>query len=709
MRVLNVVALMSQESGGLARSVQGFVAGLCQAGVDAWVWPLDGTEPWIPGVRKYTQALSTQTLKRFDIVHIHGIWDLGLHKVTAMCRKAGVKYVIAPRGMLEPWSLKQKWIKKRIARWLYQDRDLRLAAALHATAESEAEQFRALGFRNKIIVSPNGVNVPEKGTGNREQGTGGKSEKWRANSSIVGRRALAEKKVEEWLTGVTEESFRVALEKLVDEKVAAGECRFNRGAERVAAIKGAKKFFDQFARKIVQLSDGRCVYFVPDARAKNRNKDNARSWAEYAFHAVSNGGARIQGKGYNERLYNPHKAANFNLIETTLRSERCYVRLDSDSRYDAIMFDGGVVLGLAFQVVARLDVCGNIEANLTEVTFTSSSKRVRKTPRLVALAEAVQAVVHHQTTPGSCPQDSGIIPNRSPLRNRGRRVLFVSRMHPKKGVLELVESWARVFKAKGEGEQWCCELVYTVNGPEEKAYEQKVKQRIIELGMSYVEGQRSKVKGQTEDGRNHCRTSGLGPQTSSPDFIFTGALDDEKKWEAYGRADLFVLPTYSENFGIVVAEALWAGVPVITTKGAPWAELEETGEQRPGNRGRCGWWIDLPEAEVERKGGEWNALDNALREAMSLPVTSDQNMKTDGRYLCPPPPLSSPSLKEMGARGHQLVAERYIWKAICAKMAAEYKNLPNVCRGLVENRDKLSRRNPDESAATAPLPQRRKV
>ena len=84
-----------------------------------------------------------------------------MHKVAVMCRKAGVPYVIAPRGMLEPWSLKQKWLKKRIARWLYQDRDLKLAAALHATAESEADQFRKLGFKNKIIVSPNGVNVPE--------------------------------------------------------------------------------------------------------------------------------------------------------------------------------------------------------------------------------------------------------------------------------------------------------------------------------------------------------------------------------------------------------------------------------------------------------------------------------------------------------------------------------------------------------------------
>ena len=55
-------------------------------------------------------------------------------------------------------------------------------------------------------------------------------------------------------------------------------------------------------------------------------------------------------------------------------------------------------------------------------------------------------------------------------------------MHQKKGVLELVESWGRV-KPKG----WACELVYTLNGEEEKSYETKVKQRVLDLGMSYVD------------------------------------------------------------------------------------------------------------------------------------------------------------------------------------------------------------------------------
>ena len=53
------------------------------------------------------------------------------------------------------------------------------------------------------------------------------------------------------------------------------------------------------------------------------------------------------------------------------------------------------------------------------------------------------------------------------------------------------------------------------------------------------------------------------------------------KEELYRRADFFVLPTFSENFGSVVAEALGYGVPVITTKGAPWEDLLNH---------KCGWW-----------------------------------------------------------------------------------------------------------------------
>ena len=53
-----------------------------------------------------------------------------------------------------------------------------------------------------------------------------------------------------------------------------------------------------------------------------------------------------------------------------------------------------------------------------------------------------------------------------------------------------------------------------------------------------------------------------------------GPLFGVAKEQAYREADLFVLPSYSENFGIVVAEAMGYGVPVLTTTGCPWREIE---------------------------------------------------------------------------------------------------------------------------------------
>ncbi len=114
---------------------------------------------------------------------------------------------------------------------------------------------------------------------------------------------------------------------------------------------------------------------------------------------------------------------------------------------------------------------------------------------------------------------------------------------------------------------------------------------------------------------------------------FVGPVDDEEKWSYYGDADLFVLPTHSENFGIVVAEALAAEVPVLTTTGAPWKELDTH---------ECGWWVE-PEPR---------ALTEALRRATGC---DDETRRA------------------MGRRGRQLVEERYSWEGVASQMVAVYR------------------------------------
>lgn len=113
---------------------------------------------------------------------------------------------------------------------------------------------------------------------------------------------------------------------------------------------------------------------------------------------------------------------------------------------------------------------------------------------------------------------------------------------------------------------------------------------------------------------------------------FVGPKSGDDLAREYATADLFVLPTYSENFGSVVIESLAQGVPVICTKGAPWKELEDYG---------CGWWPDIGV----------DALREALDEAMSL---TDEERRA------------------MGERGRKLVEEKYSWKKVCETIMRGY-------------------------------------
>lgn len=121
---------------------------------------------------------------------------------------------------------------------------------------------------------------------------------------------------------------------------------------------------------------------------------------------------------------------------------------------------------------------------------------------------------------------------------------------------------------------------------------------------------------------------GLGDQISFP-----GEAWGNQREEEYLKSDLFILPTHSENFGLVIAEALCRRIPVITTKGTPWKDLLTY---------QCGWWIDI--------GVE--PLVDALREALALPHAR---------------------LWEMGERGREMVRVKYSWDPIGETMADVYE------------------------------------
>jgi glycosyltransferase involved in cell wall biosynthesis len=162
--------------------------------------------------------------------------------------------------------------------------------------------------------------------------------------------------------------------------------------------------------------------------------------------------------------------------------------------------------------------------------------------------------------------------------------LFLSRLHPVKGLFDLVEAWALV---RQDG--W----KILIAGGDQNNFRLKVENLIRQKNLE-------------------C------------DFEFLGFVEEESKKLCFQRADIFILPTYSENFGIVIAEALSNGLPVITTKAAPWSDLIDY---------KCGWWVEPGVV----------GISSAIVEAMAC---------------------KSDELSLMGQRGRRLVLKKYDWKKI---------------------------------------------
>jgi len=174
-----------------------------------------------------------------------------------------------------------------------------------------------------------------------------------------------------------------------------------------------------------------------------------------------------------------------------------------------------------------------------------------------------------------------------------RTVLHLGRLHPKKGIDRLVAAWARVAARHPD---WRLRIV----GPSEIGCREALEAQIQEL--------------------------------RAPRVDFDGPLFGAAKQDAYRAAGLFVLPTLNENFGMVVAEALAAGIPVICTKGAPWQGLETE---------RCGWWTDHGPEPMAAALGTALALPDAERAAM-------------------------------GARGRAWMTRDFGWAGVASQMAQVY-------------------------------------
>lgn len=176
-------------------------------------------------------------------------------------------------------------------------------------------------------------------------------------------------------------------------------------------------------------------------------------------------------------------------------------------------------------------------------------------------------------------------------RTRPLRVLFVGRIHPVKGLMNLAKA-ARMLEPDVE---------FRIVGPDENGYMNALR----DVG---------------------CR------------FDFAGPKFGEELSREYDDCDILVLPSESENFGGVVVDALAHGRPVIASRSTPWKILEDR---------QCGWWVDNGPASL----------------AKTIAMASK---------------ISREELGMMGARGRNLVRERFTWESVSRQMIAVYEKCLKV-------------------------------
>lgn len=100
-------------------------------------------------------------LNGVQFVHIHGVWEPILKAAADCTHQQQIPYVVAPHGMLDPWSLRQRRLKKKLALALGYQKMLNQAAFLHVLNGDERNLLAPLGVKSPTEVIPNGVFLEE--------------------------------------------------------------------------------------------------------------------------------------------------------------------------------------------------------------------------------------------------------------------------------------------------------------------------------------------------------------------------------------------------------------------------------------------------------------------------------------------------------------------------------------------------------------------
>jgi glycosyltransferase involved in cell wall biosynthesis len=173
--------------------------------------------------------------------------------------------------------------------------------------------------------------------------------------------------------------------------------------------------------------------------------------------------------------------------------------------------------------------------------------------------------------------------------------LFLGRLDPIKGIEALLEACKMV--SESQGFRWSL----TIAGKGADLYVAGLRRQVAALGL---------------DTRVHM----------------VGEVVGEVKKRLFENSDVVIVPSHTESFGLVVAEALAHGVPVIASKYTPWSALEEK---------RCGLWVE----------NDPRSLADAICRSSTLP------------------------LQEMGERGREWMRKDFSWQTATQKMLDLYSSM----------------------------------
>lgn len=97
-----------------------------------------------------TKWLKTN-LANYDIVHVHAVFCYPSWPVRIFAINQKIPYILRPAGILDPWCLKQNYLKKRLYYELIERKNLQLASGIHVTSNLEVESLNLLGFNCNIF------------------------------------------------------------------------------------------------------------------------------------------------------------------------------------------------------------------------------------------------------------------------------------------------------------------------------------------------------------------------------------------------------------------------------------------------------------------------------------------------------------------------------------------------------------------------------